>query len=136
MKFKKYIWPVVGFATIGFSAWLLFHELRGLSLDDLWDSLKAIRVRDWLCSGLATLLAYAALTGNRAVNDPAATNVAQMVIAGTREKTPKGPVFMPAFGAAYSDAEIAAVANYVTARFGAGGSRLTAHDVAELRRMN
>ena len=43
---------------------------------------------------------------------------------------------MPAFGAAYSDAEIAAVANYVTARFGAGGSRLTAHDVAELRRMN
>ncbi|SPZ33937.1 conserved membrane protein of uncharacterised function [Agrobacterium tumefaciens] len=63
MKFKKYIWPVVGFATIGFSAWLLFHELRGLSLDDLWDSLKAIRVRDWLCSGLATLLAYAALAG-------------------------------------------------------------------------
>ena len=63
MKFKKYIWHVVGFATIGFSAWLLFHELRGLSLDDLWDSLKAIRVRDWLCSGLSTLLAYAATKG-------------------------------------------------------------------------
>lgn len=42
---------------------MLFHELRGLSLDDFWDSLKAIRVRDWLCSGLATLLAYAALAG-------------------------------------------------------------------------
>ena len=27
---------------------------------------------------------------------------------------------MPAFGSAYSDTEIAAVANYVTARFGAG----------------
>jgi mono/diheme cytochrome c family protein len=89
---------------------------------------------DW--NGSGSLTAYAALTGNRAVNDPGATNVAQMVIAGTREQTPKGPVFMPAFGAAYSDAEIAAVANYVTARFGASGSRLTAHDVAELRRMN
>ena len=89
---------------------------------------------DW--NGSGSLTTYAALTGNRAVNDPGATNVAQMVIAGTREQTPQGPVFMPAFGAAYSDAEIAAVANYVTARFGAGGSRLTAHDVAELRRMN
>jgi len=27
---------------------------------------------------------------------------------------------MPAFGGAYSDAEIAALANYVTARFGQG----------------
>jgi len=41
---------------------------------------------------------------------------------------------MPAFGNAYSDAEIAAVANYVTARFGSKGSSLTAEDVAELRK--
>ena len=41
---------------------------------------------------------------------------------------------MPAFGDAYSDAEIAAVANYVTARFGSKGSSLTAQDVAELRK--
>ena len=40
---------------------------------------------------------------------------------------------MPAFGNAYTDDEIAAVANYVTARFGAKGSKLTAKDVAELR---
>jgi mono/diheme cytochrome c family protein len=33
---------------------------------------------------------------------------------------------MPAFGNAYSDEEIAAVANYVTARFGSKGSQLTA----------
>lgn len=32
---------------------------------------------------------------------------------------------MPAFGNAYMDDEIAAVANYVTARFGAKGSKLT-----------
>jgi mono/diheme cytochrome c family protein len=41
---------------------------------------------------------------------------------------------MPAFGNAYSDDEIAAVANYVAARFGSKGSRLTARDVAELRK--
>ncbi len=46
----------------------------------------------------------------------------------------EGAVSMPAFGNAYSDAEIAAVANYVTARFGAKGSSLTAQDVAELRK--
>jgi mono/diheme cytochrome c family protein len=40
---------------------------------------------------------------------------------------------MPAFGDAYSDAEIAAAANDVTARFGAVGSRLTVENVASLR---
>ena len=42
-------------------------------------------------------------------------------------------VMMPAFGAAYSNTEIAAVANYVTARFGAAPSHLTAEDVARFR---
>ena len=41
---------------------------------------------------------------------------------------------MPAFGDSHSDAEIAAVANYVTARFGGQASRITAKDVAELRK--
>jgi mono/diheme cytochrome c family protein len=40
---------------------------------------------------------------------------------------------MPAFGDAYSDDEIDAAANYVTERFGAAGSRLTAENVASLR---
>jgi mono/diheme cytochrome c family protein len=40
---------------------------------------------------------------------------------------------MPSFGHAYSDAEIAAVANYVTARFGSGPSAVLAEDVAKLR---
>jgi mono/diheme cytochrome c family protein len=41
---------------------------------------------------------------------------------------------MPAFGNAYSDAEIAILANYVTARFGSSASRIGAADVARLRR--
>jgi mono/diheme cytochrome c family protein len=43
---------------------------------------------------------------------------------------------MPAFGEAYSDTEIAAVANYVTARFGAEPSRLSAQDVARFRQLS
>jgi mono/diheme cytochrome c family protein len=39
---------------------------------------------------------------------------------------------MPAFGGAYSDTEIAAVANYVTTRFGVQ-SNITAKEVGDLR---
>jgi mono/diheme cytochrome c family protein len=85
-------------------------------------------------SGESAISPMATLTGAWAVNDPAATNVAQIVISGTRRHTPDGALSMPAFGNAYTDDEIAAVANYVTARFGAKGSKLTANDVAELRK--
>jgi len=84
-------------------------------------------------TGESAVSPTATLTGAWAVNDPAATNVAQIVISGTRRSTPDGALSMPAFGNAYSDDEIAAVANYVTARFGSKGSKLTAKDVAELR---
>lgn len=63
MKASKYIWPAIGIAAVAFSIWLLYHELRGLSIDELWDSLAAISVRDWILAGLATLLAYGALAG-------------------------------------------------------------------------
>jgi mono/diheme cytochrome c family protein len=85
-------------------------------------------------TGESTVSPMATLTGAWAVNDPAATNVAQIVISGTKRHTPDGALSMPAFGNAYSDDEIAAVANYVTARFGSKGSKLTANDVAELRK--
>ena len=85
-------------------------------------------------SGESAISPFATLTGAWAVNDPGATNVAQIVISGTKRHTPEDAVSMPAFGNAYSDSEIAAVANYVTARFGAKGSKLTAQDVAELRK--
>ena len=84
-------------------------------------------------SGESPVSPMATLTGTWAVNDPAATNVAQIVISGTKRHTPDGALSMPAFGNAYTDDEIAAVANYVTARFGTKGSKLTAKDVAELR---
>jgi mono/diheme cytochrome c family protein len=85
-------------------------------------------------TGESSLSPFATLTGAWAVNDPSATNVAQIVISGTRRHAPPDAVSMPAFGNAYSDVEIAAVANYVTARFGSKPSRITAQDVAELRK--
>jgi mono/diheme cytochrome c family protein len=83
-------------------------------------------------TGVSPIIGYATLTGARAVNDPTATNVAQVVISGAR-RTAGGGAFMPAFGQAYSNDEIAAVANYVTARFGAEPSQILAKDVARLR---
>lgn len=85
-------------------------------------------------TGSGTLTAYATLTGARAINDPSAINVTQIVLSGAPRESADGMTFMPAFGAAYSDTEIAAVANYVTARFGAKPSQITAQQVAELRR--
>lgn len=60
---KKYLWPVIGLVAVCFSAWLLYGELRHMSLDGLWDSLVAISGRDWLLAVCATILAYAALAG-------------------------------------------------------------------------
>jgi mono/diheme cytochrome c family protein len=84
-------------------------------------------------TGVSAISPFATIAGARAVNDPTATNVAQIVITGTMRHTPSGVISMPAFGSAYSDAEIAAVANYVTGRFGSAPSHLTEKDVAGLR---
>jgi mono/diheme cytochrome c family protein len=84
-------------------------------------------------TGESAISPFATLTGAWAVNDPGATNVAQIVISGTKRHV-EGAVSMPAFGNAYSDDEIAAVANYVTARFGSKPSAISAQDVAELRK--
>jgi mono/diheme cytochrome c family protein len=85
-------------------------------------------------SGTSDINEYASLTGARAVNDPHGTNVAQIVLAGMKRSTPAGVTEMPGFGAAYSDSDIAAVANYVTTRFGSSASNLSAADIGKMRR--
>jgi len=80
-------------------------------------------------SGLSPVLETATLIGARAVNDPSAINVVQVILTGTN----RPGAHMPAFGGAYSDVEVAAVANYVTARFGASASAVTDADVGGLR---
>lgn len=63
MNFKRYFWPAVGLAAVAFSVWLLLDELRGISLDDVWDSLAAIPSSRWALSALSAVVAYAALAG-------------------------------------------------------------------------
>jgi mono/diheme cytochrome c family protein len=84
-------------------------------------------------TGVSPVIPFATLTGTRAVNDPTANNVAQVIIGGAQRHTGNDPSNMPAFGDAYSDDEIASVANYITARFGVKASELTATQVAKLR---
>ena len=84
-------------------------------------------------TGTSPVLSYASFTGARSVNDPSARNVAQAIVWGVNRHTPSGPVNMPAFGSSYSDTEIAILANYVTARFGAAASQISAADVARIR---
>jgi len=86
---------------------------------------------DW--SGVSPVNPFASLIGARSVNDPTAINVVQILLAGAHRRSPGEPANMPAFGDAYSNAEIASVANYVTARFGARPSAVTARNVAALR---
>ena len=50
------------------------------------------------------------------------------------EIAPASTPCCPSVSKRFSTAEIAAVANYVTARFGSKGSQITARDVAELRK--
>jgi mono/diheme cytochrome c family protein len=84
-------------------------------------------------TGVSLGLPVATLTGTRGVNDATAINVAQAIIGGGQRHVAVDSNNMPAFGSTYSDAEIASVANYVTARFGVKGSDLTAAKVAKLR---
>ena len=84
-------------------------------------------------TGKDAIMPVAALPGIRAINDATATNVVQIVISGTKRAGPLAAISMPSFGSIYSDADIAAVANYVSARFGNGAARVTAKDVADLR---
>jgi len=85
-------------------------------------------------SGSSPILDYANLVGARAVNDPTATNAVQIVLSGSSRDSVHGSLYMPDFGQAYSDTEVAAVANYITARFGSTPSNITAANVENLRK--
>ena len=84
-------------------------------------------------TGANSLVPHATLTGTRAINDPTGINVAQAVLKGAKKLPTDKSVAMPAFGDSYSDRDIAAVSNYVVARFGARGSAITADEVRKLR---
>lgn len=63
MKWKDWIWPLIGLVAVAFSVWLLVDELRGISLHDLGDGLAAITLHQWLMAIVAAVVAYLALAG-------------------------------------------------------------------------
>ncbi|RWG07246.1 YbhN family protein [Mesorhizobium sp.] len=63
MNWTRYFWPVIGVAAVVFSLWLLIHELRGISLDDVWAGIVAIPPRAWVLAALSSVVAYASLAG-------------------------------------------------------------------------
>jgi mono/diheme cytochrome c family protein len=76
---------------------------------------------------------YASLLGTRGVNDVDGTNVTQAILVGGKMRVGDSDVFMPAFGGAYSNTEVAALANYVIAHFGGKEGKVTPDQVASRR---
>lgn len=58
---RRFIWPVIGFAAIAVSFWLLARELRGMSWVELWQSFHAIPLRNWMLVVGCTLGCYTVL---------------------------------------------------------------------------
>lgn len=76
---------------------------------------------------------FAALAGSRSVNDPSGTALVQVILNGTQITVQGQRQFMPGFAQAYSDADVASVANYVLSHFGATQGHVTAQQVHETR---
>ena len=63
MKLKDYVWPIIGLAAVIVSVWLLYKELRSISLEDVIDSLHAIPVHGWILAAASAVGSYLALAG-------------------------------------------------------------------------
>lgn len=79
---------------------------------------------------------YASLAGSQSVSDPEGINLVKVMLTGADLRTEKGRGYMPSFRNAYSDAELASVANYVIGHFGGKTGTVTPEAVSERRRAN
>ena len=61
LKRSDLIWSLIGLGAVVLSCFLLYRELRNISLDEIADSLRAISHTNWLLAAGATLGAYWAL---------------------------------------------------------------------------
>jgi mono/diheme cytochrome c family protein len=77
---------------------------------------------------------YAALIGSASVNDPDGASMTQVMLKGVMFGIKDQKIYMPPLGREYSDAELAAVANYVIAHFSGKTGHVTPQDVAKRRR--
>jgi mono/diheme cytochrome c family protein len=84
-------------------------------------------------NGVGRQTDYASLVGSHAVNDASGTALVQVLLHGSSLTVAGRTQQMPAFGSAYSDSDIAAVANYVLNHFGSKNGTVTAEQVADRR---
>ncbi|MDL2407748.1 c-type cytochrome [Rhizobium calliandrae] len=75
----------------------------------------------------------ASLTGSHSIKDPTATNLLRIILDGSSDGVGTPTTAMPGFADAFSDAEIAALANYVTEHFDGRKGTVTPRDVAKAR---
>ncbi|MBF7731049.1 lysylphosphatidylglycerol synthase transmembrane domain-containing protein [Pseudomonas sp. N040] len=61
MSKRDIAWSMIGIGAVVFSCWLLYQEVRGISLAEIAGSLQAINLHSWLLAALATAGAYTAL---------------------------------------------------------------------------
>jgi len=107
--------------------------------DDATADADGLRLFEGACAschqfnGAGQQTAYASLAGTRGVNDPKGANVTEAILEGVKMRIGDNDVFMPAFGHAYSDTEVAALANYVIRHFGGKQGEVTPADVAKRR---
>jgi mono/diheme cytochrome c family protein len=87
---------------------------------------------DWNGKGVQS--PYANLVGSRTVNDPDATNLVAILLAGSNAPLPVEHAFMPPFARGHTDDELAAVANFVSGYFGNGAAHVTAADIDKARK--
>jgi mono/diheme cytochrome c family protein len=77
--------------------------------------------------------AYPSLIHNSVVGASAANNLTMVMLHGVDRETKDAHAFMPSFADQLSDAQIAAISNYVTKTFGNARSTTSAEQVARLR---
>jgi len=77
---------------------------------------------------------WAALRGSHTTADPAGTNLIQVLTNGTRIQTSQGLAFMHPFTGAYTDEELASLANYTSSQFGLRPGSITPEQIRKQRK--
>jgi mono/diheme cytochrome c family protein len=76
---------------------------------------------------------WAALLGSHTAGDPSGTNLVQVLTHGTQVQTSQGLAFMHPFTGAYTDTELAALANYTMGQFGHQPGNITPDQIRKQR---
>jgi mono/diheme cytochrome c family protein len=76
---------------------------------------------------------WAALRGSHTAGDPAGINLLQVLTQGTQIRTSQGLMFMHPFTGAYTDEELAALANYTSSQFGFRQGHISSEQIQKQR---